>query len=98
MSKDRVAIVAGVRTPFAKQSTAYSKLTALDLGKLAVAELLQRAGIKPNEIEVLVYGQVIPSLVRAEHRARNRARRGSAAQRRCLQRVGGVRHELSYPP
>jgi acetyl-CoA acyltransferase len=62
MSKDRVAIVAGVRTPFAKQSTAYSKLTALDLGKLAVSELLQRAGIKPNEVEVLVYGQVIPSL------------------------------------
>ncbi|HVR19618.1 MAG TPA: acetyl-CoA C-acyltransferase FadI, partial [Polyangiaceae bacterium] len=30
--------------------------------KLAVSELLQRAGIKPNEIEVLVYGQVIPSL------------------------------------
>jgi len=62
MSKDRVAIVAGVRTPFAKQSTAYSKLSALDLGKLAVAELLQRTGIKPSEIEVLVYGQVIPSL------------------------------------
>ncbi|HEX6277539.1 MAG TPA: acetyl-CoA C-acyltransferase FadI [Polyangiaceae bacterium] len=62
MSKDRVAVVAGVRTPFAKQSTAYSKLTALDLGKLAVAELLQRSGIKPAEIEVLVYGQVIPSL------------------------------------
>src|SRR6185503_17403442 len=63
MSKDRVAIVAGVRTPFAKQSTAYAKLTVLDLGKLAVAELLQRTGIKPTEIEVLVYGQVIPSLV-----------------------------------
>jgi acetyl-CoA acyltransferase len=62
MSKDRVAVVAGVRTPFAKQSTAYSKLTALDLGKLAVAELLSRSGIKPAEVEVLVYGQVIPSL------------------------------------
>src|SRR5262245_33046406 len=62
MSKDRVAIVAGVRTPFAKQSTAYSRLTALDLGKLAVAELLQRSGIKPTEVEELVYGQVIPSL------------------------------------
>jgi len=62
MSKDRVAVVAGVRTPFAKQSTAFSRLSALDLGKLAVAELLQRTGIKPAEVEVLVYGQVIPSL------------------------------------
>jgi acetyl-CoA acyltransferase len=59
---ERVAIVAGVRTPFAKQSSAYKNLTALDLGKLAVAELLQRTGIKPGEIDQLVYGQVIPSV------------------------------------
>jgi acetyl-CoA acyltransferase len=59
---ERVAIVAGVRTPFAKQSTAFNKLTALDLGKLAVGELLERTGIKPSEIGQLVYGQVIPSL------------------------------------
>jgi acetyl-CoA acyltransferase len=59
---ERVAIVFGVRTPFAKQSSAYKNLTALDLGKLAVAELLQRTGVKPNEIEQVVYGQVIPSV------------------------------------
>jgi len=59
---DRVAIVAGVRTPFAKQASVYKDLTALDLGKLAVAELLQRTGVKPAEIEQIVYGQVIPSV------------------------------------
>jgi acetyl-CoA acyltransferase len=59
---DRVAIVAGVRTPFAKQGTAYRKLTALDLGKLCVAELLSRTAVKPSEINQLVYGQVIPSV------------------------------------
>ena len=59
---DRVAIVAGVRTPFAKQSTAYRALTALDLGKLAVAELLSRTAIKPSEIDQVVYGQVIPAV------------------------------------
>jgi len=59
---ERVAIVAGVRTPFAKQSSAYKNLTALHLGKLAVAELLQRTGIKPGEIDQLVFGQVIPSV------------------------------------
>jgi len=61
-NQDRVAIVAGVRTPFAKQSTAYAKLSALDLGRLCVAELLQRAPIKPSDVNQLVYGQVIPSL------------------------------------
>ena len=59
---ERVAIVAGVRTPFAKQGTAFKQLTALDLGKLAVAELLSRTALKPNEIDQVVYGQVIPSV------------------------------------
>lgn len=59
---DRVAIVAGVRTPFAKQGTAYRDLSALDLGKLCVAELLSRTALKPSEIDQLVYGQVIPSV------------------------------------
>src|SRR5450432_192930 len=58
----RVAIVSGLRTPFAKQGTAYRDLTALDLGKIVVAELLQRTGIEPKEIQQVVYGQVIPSL------------------------------------
>jgi acetyl-CoA acyltransferase len=61
-NQNRVAIVAGVRTPFAKQSTAYAKLSALDLGRICVAELLQRSGIKPSDVHQVVYGQVIPSL------------------------------------
>src|SRR6478609_446993 len=58
----RVAIVSGLRTPFAKQGTAYKDLSALDLAKIVVAELLQRTGLDPREIEQVVYGQVIPSL------------------------------------
>ncbi|HYQ02054.1 MAG TPA: acetyl-CoA C-acyltransferase FadI [Polyangiaceae bacterium] len=58
----RVAIVSGLRTPFAKQGTAYKNLSALDLGKIVVAELLQRTGLDPHAVEQVVYGQVIPSL------------------------------------
>ena len=58
----RVAVVAGLRTPFAKQSSAYKDLSALDLGKLVVNELMQRTGIDPKEVEQVVYGQVVPSL------------------------------------
>jgi acetyl-CoA acyltransferase len=58
----RVAIVAGLRTPFAKQGTAYRDLSALDLGKLVVSELIQRSELDPKQIGMLVYGQVIPSL------------------------------------
>jgi acetyl-CoA acyltransferase len=60
--RGRVAIVAGLRTPFAKQGTAYRDLSALDLGKLVVGELLQRTELDPKELGLLVYGQVIPSL------------------------------------
>ncbi len=63
MAKDRrVAIVAGLRTPFAKQSSAYRKLSALDLGRMVTAELLERVGLPRREIELVVYGQVVPSL------------------------------------
>lgn len=58
----RVAVIQGVRTPFAKSGTHYARLTALDLGKLAVAELVQRSGIDPNEVQEVVFGNVIPSV------------------------------------
>jgi acetyl-CoA acyltransferase len=60
--KGRIAIVHGLRTPFAKQSTAYRSLSALDLGKLVVAELLQRADLDAREVGLCVFGQVVPSV------------------------------------
>ena len=58
----RVAVVAGLRTPFAKSGTHYGHLSALDLGKIVVTELVQRSGIDPNEVQELVFGNVIPSV------------------------------------
>jgi len=59
----RVAIVAGVRTPFAKAGTAFKSISAIDLGKLCVAELLQRTNLDGKEVQALVFGTVIPSVV-----------------------------------
>src|SRR5688500_20260807 len=59
----RVAIVAGVRTPFTKAGTAFKSLSAIDLGKLCVAELLQRTNLEGKEVQALVFGTVIPSVV-----------------------------------
>jgi acetyl-CoA acyltransferase len=55
----RVAIVAGLRTPFAKSGTVYRDLTALGLGTAAVTELLQRTGLRGDQIDQLVYGAVV---------------------------------------
>ena len=59
----RVAVVAGVRTPFAKAGTAFKSISAIDLGKLCVAELLQRTNLDGKEVQALVFGTVIPSVV-----------------------------------
>jgi acetyl-CoA acyltransferase len=58
----RAAIVAGLRTPFAKQGTAFRTMSALDLGTAVVNELLQRTQLPAGEIDRVVYGQVVPSL------------------------------------
>src|SRR5262249_32048349 len=59
----RVAIVRGLRTPFAKAGTVLAELTALDLGRLVVQELLERADMDPEAIDQVVFGQVIPTLL-----------------------------------
>jgi len=59
----RVAIVAGVRTPFAKSGTTLKNLTAIQLGKHCVAELIQRSEIDGKLVEAVVYGTVVPSVV-----------------------------------
>src|SRR3954465_12079690 len=58
----RTAIIGGVRTPFVKVGTAFRNLTALDLGKLVISELVQRCELKPREIDQIVFGTVIPSV------------------------------------
>src|SRR5688572_806116 len=59
----RVAIVSGVRTPFAKAGTALKNLSAIELGKLCVAELLQRTELDGHDVDAIVYGTVVPSVV-----------------------------------
>ncbi|MGC6389013.1 acetyl-CoA C-acyltransferase FadI [Ewingella sp. S1.OA.A_B6] len=56
---DRIAIVDGLRTPFAKQATAFHGIPAVDLGKMVVSELLAKSGIDPKIIDQLVFGQVV---------------------------------------
>lgn len=56
---ERIAVVAGLRTPFAKQASAYHGVPAVDLGKLVVGEMLARVDLDPALIEQLVFGQVV---------------------------------------
>lgn len=58
----RVAIVDGLRTPFQRGGTGFRTLSALDLGKAVVRELVERSEVDPREIGLCVFGQVVPSV------------------------------------
>jgi len=65
----RVAIVAGCRTPFAKAGTVFRDLTVLDLAKVCTRELIERSELDPTQVDIVVMGQVVPS-VKAPNLAR----------------------------
>ena len=56
---ERIAVVAGLRTPFVKQATAFHGVPAVDLGKMVVNELLKKHEVDPKIVDQLVYGQVV---------------------------------------
>ena len=58
----RVAIVDGVRTPFTRSGSAFRDMTAIDLGTLAVRELMSRAGLTGRAVDEVVYGTVVHSV------------------------------------
>lgn len=51
-------IVGGVRTPFVKAGAAFNALSAQELGRLAVRELLDRASVDPAYVDELICGNV----------------------------------------
>jgi len=59
----RVAIIAGVRTPFAKAGSDLRHLSAIELGKMAVSELVHRSGVDPKTVDLLAFGTVVPNVL-----------------------------------
>lgn len=55
----KAVIVSGVRTPFARSGTDLKHLSAIELGKIAVRELLARSGVPGEAVDQLVYGTVV---------------------------------------
>ena len=52
-------ILAGARTPIGKLSGALSSLSAMELGGLAIAAALSRAGAAPEQVDYVFMGQVL---------------------------------------
>ncbi len=57
MSRELV-IIAGIRTPFTRMGTELASLSASDLGRHAVAALLDRTALDPAELSEVIFGCV----------------------------------------
>jgi len=58
-----VAIVAGLRTPFAKAGTVFKTVSAIELGRLCVTELVERSNLDGEDVDALIFGTVVPSVL-----------------------------------
>jgi acetyl-CoA C-acetyltransferase len=55
----KTVILSTARTPFGKMGGGLASLDATDLGGNAITEALERAEVKPDQVEGVVYGQVL---------------------------------------
>ncbi len=53
-----VVIVGGLRTPFAKADTVFTDLTAVDLGRLVVSELIEHYDLAPSDVDAVIMGNI----------------------------------------
>src|SRR6476661_883626 len=59
----RAAIVAGVRTPFAKAGTIFRDVPAVALARESARELLYRSELDGHAVDEVIWGQVVVSVL-----------------------------------
>jgi acetyl-CoA C-acetyltransferase len=52
-------IISGARTPIGKLSGAFAGVNAADLGAVAIAAALERAGVRPDQVDYVYMGQIL---------------------------------------
>ena len=62
-TRRRVAVVAGLRTPFARSGSVFADVNAVQLSRFVARELLARAELAGSEVDEVIWGQVIPSVL-----------------------------------
>lgn len=62
--QDPIVIVSGARTPMGGMLGSLATLTAPELGGVAIAEAIKRAGIQPSDVQEVIMGCVLPAGVK----------------------------------
>jgi acetyl-CoA acetyltransferase family protein len=71
ISKKEIVILSGVRTAFGTMSGALKKMTATDLAVPTAVSALERAGVNPEDIDHVIYGNVLQTANDAIYLARH---------------------------
>ncbi|MBA3504914.1 MAG: acetyl-CoA C-acetyltransferase [Betaproteobacteria bacterium] len=61
MHNDPIVIVGAARTPMGAFQGDFSSLSASDLGAVAIKAAVERAGIKPSDVQEVIMGNVLPA-------------------------------------
>ncbi|GAA2039926.1 acetyl-CoA C-acetyltransferase [Agromyces tropicus] len=59
MSFPDVVIVAGARTPFGRIAGNLGRLSAVELGTIAIRGALEKSGVSPDDVDAVIMGQVL---------------------------------------
>jgi acetyl-CoA C-acetyltransferase len=81
-----VVLAGACRTPIAKFQGAFAGLRAPDLGALAIAEALRRAGVKADQVQEVIMGNVLQAGL-GQNPARQAARTARSRSTRCAARA-----------
>lgn len=61
MSKDSIVIVGGARTPMGSFQGAFSSMTAVDLGAVAIDAAINQSGLSVDDVQEVIMGCVLPA-------------------------------------
>lgn len=60
---EEIVIISAVRTPFSKFDSAMADIPSIDLGAMVMREVIQRVGVRPEEVDEINYGScVLPEI------------------------------------
>lgn len=76
MHNDPIVIVGAARTPMGAFQGDFSSLSASDLGAVAIKAAVERAGIKPGDVQEVIMGNVLPAGQVRPRRAKPRSKQG----------------------
>ena len=88
-----IVIAAAARTPVGAFNGALADLEASDLGKVAIAEVLERAGVAPEDVSEVIMGQILTA-----GKGQNPARQASIAVGDSGIVVAGGQESMSNAP